>query len=176
MQPALLFSTKVLNEKPEYLNAILRVWDHKMIPPTRDTRPSKAAPLKAFDTVCGTGAEAGTFPETQFLRRSSEKYVEALWEVVARDIRLHVHAETDQCAVTSIMVDEINDRRKAPGLFVAVNPSLVFPLLVGEYSSSEKTMASFYLAVTILHELAVSCSIPRPRPRFPAVVVFLRGL
>lgn len=156
MQPALLFVTKVLDQKPEFLNAILRVWDHRIIPPTRDTRPFKAIPLKTFDTVPGTGNEIGLFPETQFLRRSADKYVDALWEMVARDLKLHIHAESDQCAATHIMVNEINNRRKIPGLFVAVNPDLVFPLLVEEYSSSEKTMASFSLAATILHELAVS--------------------
>lgn len=159
MQPALLLATKVLNEKPDFLSAILRVWDHKIMPPTRDTRSFKAAPLKTFDTVPGTGNDAGIFPETQFLRRSADRYVDALWEVVARDLKMHIHAESDQCAVTNIMVDEINDRRKIPGLFVAINPNLVFPLLVGGYSSSEKTMASFYLAATILHELAVSCTL-----------------
>lgn len=169
MQPALLLATKVLNEKPDFLSAILRVWDHKIMPPTRDTRPFKSAPLKTFDTVPGTGNEAGVFSETQFLRRSADRYVDALWEVVARDVKLHIHAESDQCAVTDLVVGEINDRRKIPGLFVAINPNLVFPLLVGAYSASERTMASFYLAATILHELAVSWTVsPVHDPALPS--------
>lgn len=41
-------------------------------------------------------------------------------------------------------------------LRIVVDASNIWPLLVPEYSVSEKTSVSFYVAKLILHELAVS--------------------
>lgn len=167
MRPALLLVSRVLKEKPEFLNAILRIWDYKIVPPQRDTRPYKPEPLKTFDIIQCSPNDPAVLPEVQFLRPIGDKYVSALWKVLARNLRLHIHGNMTACGVTGSSFMDINDRKKTPYIFIVLNANMIFPLLVPGYSQSEKIMSSFYVASTILHELAVSLPSPQPSTPFP---------
>ena len=156
MRPALLLVSKVLEEKPEFLNAIVRIWDFKTIPPSRDTRPNKQFPLSTFDIVPPPANHPDLWPEAQFLRPMGDKYVDAIWEILTRDMRLHVLNNTDSCGITHHDFNVVVDKTMLPNCFIVVNAKLIYPLLVPGYSSSEKVMTSYYLAATILHEIAVS--------------------
>lgn len=157
MRPALLLSSRVLKEKPEFLNAILRIWDHKVIPPERDTRPQKTFKLKTFDTTPTDPNDPALYPATQFLRPIGDMYVAAVWRALASSVRFHIHGDMGPCGSTTCNVDKASaDSRVAPRVFIAINPNMVFPLLVSGYSKSEKIMASYFLASIILHEIAVS--------------------
>lgn len=50
---------------------------------------------------------------------------------------------------------------------IALSANMVWPLLVPQFSNSEKVSASFWIAGTLLHELCV-CGYSPPSPSFSA--------
>ena len=109
MRPALLLVTRVLEEKPEFLNAIVRIWDYKTIPPSRDTRPNKKYPLSTFDIVPPPANDPDLWPQAQFLRPMGDKYVDAIWETLTRHLRLHLINNSGSCAITAQDFDTVAD-------------------------------------------------------------------
>ncbi|SPO01519.1 uncharacterized protein DNG_04192 [Cephalotrichum gorgonifer] len=119
IMPALLLVSKVLKEKPEFLNAILRVWNHKRIPDKRDTRPTKGNPLKTFDTVPTRPDDPEVLPGLQFLRNTPTEFVDRLWDLVAQSMSLHILGNTGACAISGVRVVHTGNNRtiQDPTLF-----------------------------------------------------------
>ena len=160
MEPALMLVTRVLKEKPEFLNGLLSIWDHKIVPPQRDNRPQcekSSYPLRTFDTVPTSESDPSVWPDTQFLRPIGEKFISAAWGLLAKELRFILHGGIGQLGATYTPRERFTDwENNPPTIDIVINAKLVFPLLVPGYSQSEKTMASFSLANTILHEIGVS--------------------
>lgn len=124
--------------------------------PERDTRLDKPYTLRTFDTVPADPNDPALLQTTQFLRPIGEKYVAAMWETIAKYLRLHIHGDMGPDAITTSNPNRVQDPGSDPKLYICFNPIAIFPLLVPGYSKSEKTIASYNFANTILHELAVS--------------------
>jgi hypothetical protein len=156
IRPALLLVSKVLEGRPEYLNAVCRVWEHKRVPIARDPRTARNRPLLAFDTVPPASTDPGLFAELQFIRNFPETFVNAVWEVVARDVRWSILGNLHPCAITTNWPDQVNNLNARPLHYIILNADSIYPLVVSEYTSSERIISSFHLAAIMLHELAVS--------------------
>lgn len=154
------------------------------MPQGRDNRPQKRGNLKTFDTVPADPNDPALLQTTQFLRPIGDKYVAGMWEAITSRLRLHIHGDSPACAMTVVNgIRAANDPNTEPRVFICLNPIIIFPLLVPEYSRSEKTMASYFVANAILHEIAVSTPFffslarrPRVLPHAPRTMDDLANL
>ena len=156
MQPALQLVSQVLYQRPEYLNAALKVWDHKVLDDHLDPRTIKSFVLRKFDTKPVDDQDPNLYAEMAFLREPFYSgAVDTLWNYLENHLSWSIQGDPGCWALsTSQRWPEPNDEH---GNFnILLNADMVMPLLAPGYSSSEKTMASFAIASTMLHELAVS--------------------
>lgn len=182
MQPALRLVSKVLDQKPAFLSAAVRVWDRKIVQPFRDKRPPSSSgnrmSLHTFDLLPPEPVGLNPYKELDFLRTPYyEDLVDAMWEFIEDNVQWCVQGDPGCWAITSTYIWPRPTHARINQV-ILINADILMPLLEPSYSESEKLSASFVLASTMLHELAVSYSTilffpfsllspPAPRAPFP---------
>lgn len=160
MQPALRLVSKVLFSNPPFWQAIKDLYtrrpvDHRLVPEELQEGVSLTSLWLEVD-------EDKMYAEARDLRRSNFDAAGITAFVLDRLLRLGFASFS-----TTYSADGVNGLTRTPQgkdfssptspyvINVLLAPEMVWPLLVPEYSASEKTAVSMRVASVLLHELTV---------------------
>lgn len=178
MQPALQIVSQVLNSQ----HPATWVWaDIRKLRPVEDSRRSGSSRYWKFYTssdlgvdvaslsgealnwaefidICATGFDTTGYV-CEILKRTIEWNIGSMWRIFGDE------GDSDSAASRAFGTTAVERTKKLPGqppfkIKVYIAAELVWPLLADEYSTAEKASSSMFVAVTMLHELAVSLGSP----------------
>ncbi|KAI2464273.1 hypothetical protein F4781DRAFT_81036 [Annulohypoxylon bovei var. microspora] len=164
LEPALRLVSLVLASNPPFLDSIMDLRTRKRIDPARDQRSDPETPfLYSYNPTEDIDMTQVPY-EIDALDRRGFNWIDTTWDVLHRTFRLDISSgylnlekDQDQMTVQEMVSYTYGTTRSAMAgpdscIFVNVNAELIWPLLMPQYSWSEKMTASFQIASTLLHE------------------------
>ncbi|KAI0114333.1 hypothetical protein GGR51DRAFT_577369 [Nemania sp. FL0031] len=198
LQPAMRLISKMFSKRPPVLEALMDLTTRQPIPPESDGRLNPDTPSLAMYVLPEDIDLSLTYPAIRQLKEVynydwRENVLRVLSDVLILDIdwgfALAYQADTEDLAddalnkfvYGSTWYDE--DTRR---IRIRIAGDIIWPLLVPQYSKSEKMGCSFTIASTILHEFAhaihmavealVSWDWAQPPGQDPAVTKLVKSL
>lgn len=171
MQPALQMTSRLLAVKDSFLDALKDVTNRTAVDPWLDTRKDPEAkllyPFFKFKRVFDAFDVMAPGPANELRNCNNFDPKQLSWTALARHLEFQLfdgnYNESHKFKTSSCLGSIETTGMEIEGVPITVNieASLVWHLMVDEYSPGEKMMASLILAVTIVHELMV-CSAAKP--------------
>lgn len=170
MQPALQLVSKVLKSKPPFWTALKDLRTRSAIPeendprPVEDRRTHRLIRVRLLDEALEDDA-AQDWPILYQLAEQGLDYEAAVDFVLQKKLQMEIvsghmsdgkYGEDFRYGATAASLEGENSAIRC-----CLSAELLWPLLVPNFSSSEKLAVSFFIAATLLHELMVRQSPPR---------------
>ncbi|KAI1499223.1 hypothetical protein F5X99DRAFT_430838 [Biscogniauxia marginata] len=169
LQPALQLVTRLLYNRHPHFEALINMETRQMIENWRDPRDDPPTPNLAKYVLEKDIDFQATFPEIIQLNELGYDWKYHTWRVLARCLRFDIgtcyvvpgyhdeYPNTHGVKHQDSMAYGVTTRNSAgpdSNITITISAELIWPLLMSEYSQSEKMSASFVLASTIIHEIA----------------------
>ncbi|KAJ8118640.1 hypothetical protein ONZ43_g3950 [Nemania bipapillata] len=175
LQPALRLASMVLSRGPPILEALIDMTTRQPIPPEQDGRENKTTPTLSHYVLQQDVDLSRTYPALRTLEEVYKyDWKSNVFRILSRILVLDIDWAFDLGGQVAQMEDDdvpddghqsfvwgstaIDVKTK---IRVRIAGDMMWPLLVPEYSASEKMMVSFAVATTLLHELAPSSLLAR---------------
>ncbi|KAJ4394470.1 hypothetical protein N0V93_003688 [Gnomoniopsis smithogilvyi] len=151
IQPALLLASRVLDSDHPYWNAVLSLYHIKPVPTERDPRkPEQLGPIvgKYSSVWLEQVPDHEMYSSALNLYRMGFQAKDATLAMLNQSVKFVI-------ATGPAGFSGATSYRHPLGTRVFLEAQLIWPLLIPEYTESEKASHYFFLAGVILHELAV---------------------
>ncbi|KAK9772265.1 hypothetical protein SCAR479_11120 [Seiridium cardinale] len=175
LQPSLQIASRILHQNPPVWQALkdLRtrqpILDDDLDP--RTNKRANTTPLMRMVPIGAIDIDECPEPVQLLCRDLGFNTVQRIDELLVQNLRFFIGAghNSPEAYNTDGKFGSTRFNPKVPGqVIVDISAEMIWPLLVNEYSSSEKLCCHFMIAVTLLHELmhathnmvATMCAIP----------------
>ncbi|KAJ0107255.1 hypothetical protein J7T55_007625 [Diaporthe amygdali] len=155
LQPALQLASKVLLNEHPYWKAILSFYHTRPVAVERDgrTREQKAEPeYRPYVSLWLDIDRDKMYDSARSLMDRNFDSTAATLEVLRRKLKWSIFSVDHEAGATTTTFFDSNTSNWE--IRIAINAVYLWPLLVPQYSASEKVAASVYVAKLCLHELA----------------------
>ncbi|KAI0832294.1 hypothetical protein F5Y06DRAFT_189187 [Hypoxylon sp. FL0890] len=132
-------------------------WDNRPMEERKTTHLTRIVPIDKIDMNL-------TYPQIRYLDTWGLRWPEYSWRLLSRMLRLNIgscwispvptedQGASDEKEITYGLTQIKVPDQNSPYVRVQIAAELIWPLLVPEYSQTEKMTASFVIAATLLHE------------------------
>ncbi|KAL2284815.1 hypothetical protein FJTKL_08644 [Diaporthe vaccinii] len=155
LQPALQLVSKVLLAEHPFWKAVLSIYHMRPVPVEKDgrTQLQKADPTyKPYVSIWYDIDRDKMYPTARTLMDQKFDSTAATLEILTRLLKFSIARSDSRTSSASTRIGGFEPHNRS--IRIVLNANNIWPLLVPDYSVSEKISVSFFVAKLILHELA----------------------